>query len=299
LGSGLSLALQQLLQLLFNGLAVGCIYALMAISVQLAYETTGVVNFATGQLVMIGAVVGASFALLGRFGVGEIYALTLASTVVIGLVFAATVYWPLQRRSVSTVVIGTIAAGIFLQNVALITFGPLPANGVSPVGDRVLSLGGIAVPAHILFASAATFALIGALYLLLHKTPLGVQMRAIAQDIDTARLMGIRTTLVLAFTWGLTWFFAGVGGLLLAPLWLVDVDVSDSVALKAFAAAIIGGFGSIPGAVVGGLLVGLNETLGAAYLSTKYKDVLVFGLMIAVLLVRPRGIFGERVSERG
>jgi branched-chain amino acid transport system permease protein len=287
------------MQLMLNGIAVGCIYAIMAISVQLAYQTTGVVNFATGQLVMVGAVVGASFATISVLGVTEIYLLTLSCMVAIGLIFAATVYWPLQSRSVSTVVIGTIAVGIFLQNIALMLFGPLPAKGFSPVGDAVLNIFGIVVPAHTIFATAATFILVGALHLLLHKTSLGVQMRAIAQDVEAARLMGIRTTLVLAFTWGLTWLFAGVGGLLLAPLWLVDVDVGDSVALKAFAAAIIGGFGSIPGAIVGGLLVGLNETLSAAYISTKYKDVLVFGLMIAFLLFKPRGIFGERINERG
>jgi branched-chain amino acid transport system permease protein len=289
----------QLMQLLLNGIAVGCIYAIMAISVQLAYETTGVVNFATGQLVMVGAVVGASFALIGRLSPEQIYVLTLASMVVIGLIFAVVVYWPLQSRSVSTIVIGTIAVGIFLQNFALIFFGPLPAKGLSPVGDSVINIMGVVVSAHTMFASAATFVLIGALYLLLHYTNLGIQMRAIAQDVEAAKLMGVRTTLVLAFTWALTWVFAGIGGLLLAPIWFVDVDMGDSIALKAFAAAIIGGFGSIPGAIVGGLIVGLNEVLSAAYISTKYKDVLVFGLMIAFLLFKPRGIFGERINERG
>jgi branched-chain amino acid transport system permease protein len=292
-------AVLQLMQLLLNGIAVGCIYAIMAISVQLAYETTGVVNFATGQLVMVGAVVGASFALIGRLSPEQIYVLTLASMVVIGLIFAVVVYWPLQSRSVSTIVIGTIAVGIFLQNFALIFFGPLPAKGLSPVGDSVINIMGVVVSAHTLFASAATFVLIGALYLLLHYTSLGIQMRAIAQDVEAAKLMGVRTTLVLAFTWALTWVFAGIGGLLLAPIWFVDVDMGDSIALKAFAAAIIGGFGSIPGAIVGGLIVGLNEVLSAAYISTKYKDVLVFGLMIAFLLFKPRGIFGERINERG
>lgn len=287
------------MQLLLNGIAVGCIYAIMAISVQLAYETTGVVNFATGQLVMVGAVVGASFALIGRLSPEQIYVLTLASMVVIGLIFAVVVYWPLQSRSVSTIVIGTIAVGIFLQNFALIFFGPLPAKGLSPVGDSVINIMGVVVSAHTMFASAATFVLIGALYLLLHYTNLGIQMRAIAQDVEAAKLMGVRTTLVLAFTWALTWVFAGIGGLLLAPIWFVDVDMGDSIALKAFAAAIIGGFGSIPGAIVGGLIVGLNEVLSAAYVSTKYKDVLVFGLMIAFLLFKPRGIFGERINERG
>jgi branched-chain amino acid transport system permease protein len=155
------------------------------------------------------------------------------------------------------------------------------------------------MPAHFLFATAVTFVLIGGLYCLLHFTSIGVQMRAIAQDVETARLMGIRTTLVLAFTWALTWAFAGVGGLLLAPIWLVDVDIGDSVALKAFAAAIIGGFGSIPGAVVGGLLVGFSEIFAAGYISTNYKDVVVFGVMIGFLLLKPQGLFGERIKERG
>ena len=179
---------QQLLQLLLNGIAVGCIYAIMAISVQLAYETTGVVNFATGQLVMIGAVVGASFATISRLGVTEIYLLTLACMIVIGLVFAATVYWPLQSRSVSTVVIGTIAVGIFLQNVALMFFGPLPAKGFSPVGDGVLNFLGTVIPTHSLFAMAATFILIGALYLLLATyVLLGLQdVLAVAEDIEAA-----------------------------------------------------------------------------------------------------------------
>jgi len=290
---------QQLVQLLLNGLAVGCIYAMMAISVQLVYETTGVVNFATGQLVMVGAVIGTSLGLTGLFSVSQLYILTLACMVVIGLLFAVTVFWPLQRQSISTIVIGTIAFGIFLQNVALVFFGPLPAKGYSPVGEAVLNIMGVVVPAHNLFATAATAVLIGGLYCLLHYTSLGIQMRAVAQDPEAARLMGIRTTTVLAFTWALTWVFAGIGGLLLAPLWLVDVDVGDSVALKAFAAAIIGGFGSIPGAIIGGLFVGVSETLTAAYVSTKYKDVMVFSLMILFLLFMPRGIFGESISERG
>ncbi|RDV02005.1 branched-chain amino acid ABC transporter permease [Undibacter mobilis] len=295
----MDLAIQQFAQLALNGVAVGCIYAIMAISVQLVYETTGVVNFATGQLVMVGAVVGASFAAIGSLGVGGIYTATLVSMAAMGIVFAITAYWPLQSRSISTVVIGTIAVGIFLQNVALMGFGPLPAKGFSPVGEGILNISGIVVPTHSIFAAVVSSALIGGLYIFLNYTSLGVQMRAIAQDIEAARLMGIQTTAVLGFTWALTWVFAGVGGLLLAPLWLVDVDVGDSVALKAFAAAIIGGFGSIPGAIVGGLIVGLNETFSAAYISTKYKDVVVFGVMIAFLLFKPRGIFGERISERG
>jgi branched-chain amino acid transport system permease protein len=124
-------------------------------------------------------------------------------------------------------------------------------------------------------------------------------MRAVAQDVETARLMGLRVELLLAFAWVLAAILAAFAGLLVGPMWFADVNMGDAIALKAFAATIIGGFGSVPGAIAGGLSVGLIEIIGAAYLSSTYKDLFAFVVMILFLLLRPQGIFGERVSDRG
>jgi len=124
-------------------------------------------------------------------------------------------------------------------------------------------------------------------------------MRAVAQDIETARLMGLRVKLLLAFAWALAAILAGFAGLLVGPMWFADVNMGDAVALKAFAATIIGGFGSVPGAIAGGITVGLIEILGASYISSTYKDLLAFGIMILFLLMRPQGMFGERIADRG
>jgi branched-chain amino acid transport system permease protein len=146
---------------------------------------------------------------------------------------------------------------------------------------------------------AATALLIGLLWLLLNRTALGIAMRAVAQDARTARLMGLRVNALLAFTWVLAAVLAGIAGLMLGPMWFADVNMGDPIALKAFAATIIGGFGSLPGAIAGGLFVGLAEVLGASYVSSAYKDLIAFGAMILFLLVRPQGVFGERVQDRG
>jgi branched-chain amino acid transport system permease protein len=158
---------------------------------------------------------------------------------------------------------------------------------------------GTVVPLHALFVIGVTAALIVGVYLLLHHSFVGRQFRAVAQDSEAARLMGIRVSALYAFTWILVAGLAGIAGVLLAPMWFIDVNMGDSLALKAFAAAVIGGFGSIPGAICGGILVGAAEIFGASYVSSAYKDALVFALMILFLVFRPQGLFGERIGDRG
>jgi branched-chain amino acid transport system permease protein len=154
------------------------------------------------------------------------------------------------------------------------------------------------VSLHVLYVFLVTAVILLGVYLLLYRSPLGRQLRAVAQHPETARLMGIRIYVLYAMTWILVCLLTAVAGLLIGPMWFVDYAMGDSLSLKAFAAAIIGGFGSIPGAIIGGVLVGLAETFGAAYISSAYKDALVFALMLAFLLVRPQGIFGERIADR-
>jgi branched-chain amino acid transport system permease protein len=289
----------QILQLLVNALAIGSIYAVIALSFEIAYEASGVVNFATGQLVVVGALIGASTMAFTHANVPVSYVTTMAAMAVVGIAFFVTVFEPLRTKPVVTVVIGTVGIGIAIQNASQLVWGPLPARVPSPVGGSVVHLFGTVIPLHAIFIIASTTVLIVCVYLLVHRTPLGKQFRALAQDPETARLMGIRVLRLHAITWILVAALAGIAGLLLAPMWFIDVTMGDSLALKAFAAAIIGGFGSIPGAICGGILVGLAEIFGASYISSDYKDALVFLLMIAFLLIRPQGLFGERIGDRG
>ena len=227
------------------------------------------------------------------------YAGTLLVMAAVGVAFFLAVLRPLAGKPVVTLVIGTVGIGIAIQNTSQLIWGPLPAATQSPVGTGVVRLAGTVVSVHALYVIAVTAVLMLGVWLLLHRTPLGKQFRALAQDGETARLMGIRVARVNAMVWILVAALAGVAGVLLSPVWFIDVSMGDSLALKAFAAAIIGGFGSIPGAICGGVLVGLAEILGASYVSSAYKDALVFVLMIGFLLIRPQGLFGERIGDRG
>jgi branched-chain amino acid transport system permease protein len=288
----------QFVQLFVNALAIGSIYAVVALSFEIAYEATGVVNFATGQLVTVGAFIGASSIAYSHANMPISYAVTFVAMAAVGIAFFATVFMPLRGKSVVTVIIGTVAMGIAIQNVSQIVWGPLPAAVPSPLGPAILHLHGTAIPAHAVFVIAVAAVLIGGFALLLHRSSIGKQFRAVAQDVEAALLMGIRVRRIHGLTWILVAVLAGIAGLLLSPMWFIDVSMGDSLALKAFAAAVIGGFGSIPGAICGGVLVGLCEMLGAAYVSSAYKDALVFALMIGFLLLRPQGIFGERIGDR-
>ncbi|MSO97571.1 MAG: hypothetical protein EXR11_05045 [Rhodospirillaceae bacterium] len=290
--------LKGLFQTIFNGLAIGCIYALLALGFVLVYEATGVVNFANGQFVVIGAFLGISgISAMGATLPGTL--LALVAMIGLGILFFVVVYRPLQQSPVVTVIVGTIAVGIIVQNIGLLIWGPLPQRLPSPFGVAPVSIGGVVVSAHILAVIAITMAIVAGLYVLLYRTILGARMRAVAQDAEAARLMGINVAGIYALTWALAGGLAGLGGLLMGPVWFVDSSMGDALALKSFAATIIGGFGNVPGAIVGGVIVGLAESLGAAYVSSTYKDALVFLLMVGFLVKRPQGLFGEFGGDRG
>lgn len=288
----------QLIQLAINALAAGCIYAVVALSVEIAYESTGVVNFAAGQLVTAGALIGLSAMAFTKSNIWPAYALVMIAMAMIGIFFLVCVYLPLRRQSLLTIVIGTVGVGIFIQNVMLLTWGPLPKTAPSPMGGGAITASGVTVSLHVLYVIGISVVLIVAMYGLLYCSSLGRQFRAMAQDPEAATLMGIRVKALYAFNWILVCILAGIAGLLLAPMWFIDVNMGDNLGLKAFAAIMIGGFGSVPGAIIGGVIVGATEIFGAAYVSSTFKDALVFALMFLFLLIRPQGIFGERVADR-
>lgn len=287
------------IQLLVNGLALGSVYALAAIGFVIVYSATGVVNFAAGQFVMVGTFAAVATLIDARLpwpvGAGSALALMAA----FGALFFVCLYLPLRRSPVVTIIIGTVAIGIFLQNAALLTFGSWPFRLPSPLEGITVDIAGAVISAHALAVVGVTAGLVGLLWLLFYRTPVGIGMRAVAQDVQAARLLGLKVNGLLALSWVLAAVLAGVAGLMLGPMWFADVNMGDPIALKAFAATIIGGFGSLPGAVAGGLFVGLTEVLGASYISSAYKDLIAFVVMIAFLLVRPQGVFGERIQDRG
>lgn len=291
--------MQDLFQLLVNGVALGSIYALAALGFVLVYSTTNIVNFATGQFVMLGTFFGVTT--ITKIGMpvwaGSLVAIAMMG--LFGLVFFALVHLPLRKRPVVSIVIGTVAAGIGMQNAALLTWGAWPFRLPSPFGSGVIQLGASTISLHALATIGITVALIALLYAMLFRTDAGRAMRAVAQDTETARLMGLPVFKLLGLSWVIAAVLAAFAGLLVSPMWFADVNMGEPIALKAFAATIIGGFGSLPGAIVGGLSVGIIEILGASYLSSTYKDLLAFALMIGFLLWRPQGLFGERIADRG
>jgi branched-chain amino acid transport system permease protein len=286
-------------QLAINGLAIGGVYALAALGFVIVYEATGVVNFAAGQFVMFGTFAGVAALVNAQLPWPVAYSVALAAMAAFGALFFLLVYWPLRVSPAVTVIIGTVAISITMQNAALLTFGSWPVRIPSPIDGISVEFVGAVISLQALVTVGVTALLVGGLWLLLNRTSFGVAMRAVAQDPNAARLMGLKVNRLLALSWMLGALLAGAAGLLLGPIWFADVNMGDPVALKAFAATIIGGFGSLPGAVIGGLFVGLIEVLGASYISSAYKDLISFGIMIAFLFVRPQGMFGEKIQDRG
>ena len=296
------------MQLLVSGLAFGSIYALVALGFVLIYNAVGVVNFAQGEFVMFPAYIAATFLLPGIAVFGTVmhwqlpvllvYLLVILVMVVFGLIFNRIAYHPLRDRGWLPVVISTIGVSIFLRNLAQLTWGsqPLVLPSVFPIDT--LAIGPLHIRSQDLAIIGATALLIAFQYVLFERTSLGKQMRATAQDRTTARLIGIRVGRIVAITFVYSALLGAISGLLVAPLFTVTKEMGALIALKAFAASIVGGFGSIPGAIIGGLLIGVIETFGGFFLSSAYVDAIAFVILIAVLLVKPSGLFGERVAEK-
>jgi branched-chain amino acid transport system permease protein len=215
-----------------------------------------------------------------------------------GVVFAGAVYWPLRHRGQLPVIISTIGASILIANTVLATYGPSPQVLPGLFDTPGFDVGGVFMDSQYCAILVITAALVLLQYLVFEKTLLGKKLQATSQDKEMASLLGIPVAFMVLFTFAYSAALGGLAGVLVAPVLFVSVSMGAVVALKAFAANIIGGFGSIPGAILGGLAIGVAETMGAAYISVPYKDAFAFALLLLVLLVRPQGLFGERIAEK-
>lgn len=299
-------------QELVGGIALGCIYALVALGFTLIYRATEVVNFAQGELMMVGAY--ANFFLvtwlLGDLGVGTGmgFVLALLGSVVFAVVFGGVldlvINRPLKDEPVFSVIMATIGLSIILRALVGMAAGPLSLVVPSPFGSGVIHLGPIGVPVLDMVIILATLVLVTLFYVLFRKTRWGVAVQAASEDPVAARLMGIPVKKVYRTVWIFSAVVATLAGLLLAPrISLLDTSMGF-LGLKAFPAAVLGGFGSIPGAILGGVIMGIIETVSAGTLSFHFEwvkeinDIIVWLVLILVLMVRPAGIFGvEKVKK--
>jgi branched-chain amino acid transport system permease protein len=287
-----------LLQLLFNGLGIGAIYALVALGFVLLIRAASVVNFGQGEFAMLGAY----FLVLLFKILGLPYFLSIAIAIVMmaafGVLFAGATYWPLRNRGGIPVIISTIGASIFLENMVLVLYGPAAEQIDGLFDEPGIQVGPVFMDSQYLSILVVATLLVILQYLIFEKTLLGKKLQATSQDKEMASLLGIPVAAMILITFAYSSAIGGIAGILVAPILFVSVQMAGVIALKAFAANIIGGYGSIPGAILGGLSLGVVETLGAAYISVPYKDAFAFLMLLMFLMVRPQGLFGERISEK-
>ena len=285
-------------QLLFTGLGIGAIYALVALGFVLLIRAASVVNFAQGEFSMLGAY--AMVVLSDMLGVPYWVALPMAVVLMagFGVLFAGATYWPLRHRGQMPVIISTIGASIFLANTVLALYGPSPAVLPGLFDAPGFEVGGVFMDSQYVAIMVTAAVMLLLQFLIFEKTLLGKKLQATSQDKEMASLLGIPVALMVLITFAYSAALGGLAGILVAPVLFVSVGMGTVISLKAFAANIIGGFGNIPGAILGGLALGIVETFGAAYISVPYKDALAFGLLLLFLLVRPQGLFGEKIAEK-
>ena len=217
---------------------------------------------------------------------------------VLGAIFNLTVYYPLRNRSFLPVLISTIGASIFLSNSVLALYGPQPQVLPGWLDTPGFQLGPVYLDSQYLIIIGVTLALVAFQYWLFERTLIGKKLQATSQDKEMATLLGIPVAGMIMITFVYSAVLGGIAGILVAPVLFVSIQMGSTIALKAFAATIIGGFGDVAGAILGGFAIGIIETFGAAYISVPFKDAFAFLVLILFLIVRPQGIFGERVAEK-
>ncbi|VTU38302.1 LIV-I protein H [Variovorax sp. PBL-H6] len=286
-------------QIAVSGLAMGAIYALIALGYAFVWRTMAIVNFAAGEFVTFSAYIFVA-TFITALGFPFLVAALSAAVVMalLGALFSRVVFARLQAQRPLVSIIATVGFGIFLREMAHILYGPEPLLYPSPLGQGGLQLMGVTIGWHQLLILGVVIVLTLLQQLVLRRTMAGKMMRAVALDRDTAALMGIPVQKVLAGTFAYSSVLAALAGILLAPLFFVTTEMGGMVGLKGFVAMIIGGFGSIPGAIIGGLLLGLGENLGAYWISSTYKEAIAFVLLLVFLAVRPQGLLPERQADR-
>ena len=284
-----------LISALISGLGLGSMYGLMALGFYVTYAVSGTVNFAQGSSMMLGAVLTFTFAQTLGWPMLPAILLALVLCAAYGLVVEAVAVRPFASRGSDNWLMATVALGIVLDNLVMFTFGKEPRSLPSPLAQTPLDIGGLGLgiyPLQVLIPLVG-LALAGVLHAVSRRTRWGTAMLAVVQNRSAARLMGIPIQRAIAVAFALSTLFAGIAGVLIAPLFNVQSDMGTLFGLKAFAVAILGGITSAWGVMLAGLLFGVGEALITATLGSSYTQIIMFSLVIVVLALRPNGMFGR------
>ncbi|CAN7480726.1 branched-chain amino acid ABC transporter permease [Bosea sp. LjRoot9] len=287
----------EFLQLLFSGLTVGAVYALVALGFTLIYNASDVINFAQGDFVMIGGM-GTVFLAAAGLSLPLAAFIAILAAVAVGLLLHRLAIEPARGASPVALIMVTIGASIFIKGVAQIVFDKQFHSLPAFTGSAPIALGGATILPQSLWVIGGAIVLFVALYLFLERTLLGKAVLATAANRLAARLVGINVKVILALAFGVSAAIGAIAGVLVTPITLTRYDIGTLFALKGFAAAMVGGMGHPLGAVVGGVLIGLMEAFGAGYISSTYKDGVAFLAILLVLFFMPRGLFGGGSVER-
>jgi branched-chain amino acid transport system permease protein len=290
----------KLLQYSLTGLSAGSLYALVALGVVLIYRSTRVLNFAHGDVATLGTFV--AFSLLSdKFSFPVALVLSLATGAAVGVTFYFVVLVKAQRRGANLLgmIILTLGLALIIQGLVVWKWGAEPVALPFPISDTKTYKMGAVVVSQLSLATMAA-GLVGSLllYVLVQRTRLGLAMRATSENVMAAQTLGIPTRMVLSVSWGVASALGVVAGIFLAPALLLDPFFMLDPFLKGFAAAVLGGLNSLPGAVLGALILGVAESLTGAYLTIQFKNTLAFVIIIVVLLIRPEGLLGKEFKER-
>ncbi len=305
--------MQELLQQLVNGISVGSIYALIALGYTMVYGILRFVNFAHGDVFMVGAFfglyaagwVGASVGTGGVqsgtsfVGVIVVFVVAMGGAALLGVILERLAYKPVRKQPRLNALITAIGVSLFLENAGVLVFGSSPRTFPSIVPSTSYNLGGVKVASPQIMTLAGSCVLMLGLNWIVFRTRIGRAMRAVSFNRDAASLMGIPADRVITATFALGSALAAAAGVLFELSYpRLDPQMGVMQGLKAFVAAVLGGIGNIPGAVLGGLVLGLAETLVSGYLSSTYRDAIAFVLLILILIVKPSGLLGRAVSEK-
>jgi branched-chain amino acid transport system permease protein len=283
----------QLLQYMVTGLTIGAIYAMVAIGFNIIYNVTEIINLAQGEFVMTGGLVMVFVHVSLGMPLVIAFVLTVIVVTLLGVVLDRLAIHPIRQPSVMTLIIATVAASMIIKGAAMLVWGKNPYDLPAFSGRVPIDIGGVVLQSQYLWVIGFLVLIAIGLALFFNRTILGKAMRACADNADAARLVGINVQQMILLSFALSAAIGAVAGITFTPIALMDYDRGAMLAVKGFAAAILGGLGSFSGAIVGGVILGLIESFGAGLLLSGYKDAYALMVLLVVLFIRPSGIMGS------